>query len=257
MSRDEMVDFWTRNYSPDRLVIAAGGDIRHENVVALSARYFGDLQPAGEADNFERAIVTQDARRVQVIERDTEQAHVCIGFPALSYHDERRFAQSTIEAILSAGMSSRLFQEIREKRGLVYSVYGYFRGYEDIGQGVIYAGTDVERVEETIEAIVGELQKIRDIPVPAHELANSKTLRKGRLLMGLEDSRSVASWIGSQEATYGRIWTPEEVMEQIDAVTVEDVQAVATELLTTDRLSLTLIGPFPDDLRFADRLAFT
>ncbi len=256
MSRDEMVDFWSRNYSPERLVVAAGGDVRHDEVVALTERYFGDLRPAGEVDRFERVVVSQDTKRVQVIERDTEQAHVCVGFPALSYHDERRFAQSTIEAILSAGMSSRLFQEIRERRGLVYSVYGYFRGYEDVGQGVVYAGTDVDRVGETIEAIVGELQKIRDIPVPAQELANSKTLRKGRLLMGLEDSRSVASWIGSQEATYGRIWTPEEVMEQIDAVTVEDVQAVAQELLTTGRLNLTLIGPFPGDRGFGDLLAF-
>ena len=165
---------------------------------------------------------------MQVINRETEQAHLCVGFPALSYHDERRYAQSTIEAILSAGMSSRLFQEIRERRGLVYSVYGYFRGYEDIGQGVIYAGTDIDRVEETIEAIIGELQKIRDIPVPPEELENSKTLRKGRLLMGLEDSRSVASWVGSQEATYGEIKTPEQIMELIDAVTVEQVQAVAT-----------------------------
>ncbi|HYI25553.1 MAG TPA: pitrilysin family protein [Thermomicrobiales bacterium] len=256
MSRDEMVGFWSRNYSPDRLVVAAGGDVRHEDVVALTERYFGDLQSSGEVDRFERVTVSQDAKRSQVVERDTEQAHVCVGFPALSYHDERRFAQSTIEAILSAGMSSRLFQEIREKRGLVYSVYGYFRGYEDVGQGVIYAGTDIERVEETVEAIVGELQKIRDIPVPAAELANSKTLRKGRLLMGLEDSRSVASWIGSQEATYGRVWTPEEVMEHIDAVTVEEVQAVAQELLTTDRLNLTVIGPFPDGSAFADRLGF-
>jgi predicted Zn-dependent peptidase len=153
-------------------------------------------------------------------------------------------------------MSSRLFQEIRERRGLVYSVYGYFRGYEDVGQGVIYAGTDIERVEETIEAIIGELQKVRDIPIPAVELENSKTLRKGRLLMGLEDSRSVASWIGTQEATYGEMKTPEEIMELIDAVTVEDVQAVAAELLRTDRLSMTLIGPYEDASAFDSLLQF-
>ena len=256
ITREGMVDFWTRNYSPERLVVAAGGDVRHEEVVALTERYFGDLQPAGTVDRFDRVTVEQDRKRVRVVRRDTEQAHLCVGFPALSYHDERRYAQSTIEAILSAGMSSRLFQEIRERRGLVYSVYGYFRGYEDVGQGVVYAGTDVDRVEETIAAIVGELQKVRDIPVPAEELENSKTLRKGRLLMGLEDSRSVASWIGSQEATYGRIWTPEEVMDLIDAVTVEDVQAVATEILREDHLSLTLIGPYEDDSRFGDLLAF-
>jgi len=255
-TREMMVDFWRRNYGPERLVVAAGGDVRHEDVVALAERFFGDLQPQGEPDRYVPVTVAQDARRVQVVNRDTEQAHLCVGFPALSYHDERRYAQSTIEAILSAGMSSRLFQEIRERRGLVYSVYGYFRGYEDVGQGVVYAGTDIERVEETIEAIVGELQKIRDIPVPAEELENNKTLRKGRLLMGLEDSRSVASWVGSQEATYGEIKSPEEVMELIDAVTVEDVQEVAAEVLRDDRMSLTLIGPYEDDTAFGNLLAF-
>ncbi len=256
IDRDAMVSFWQRNYTPERLIVAAGGDIQHETVVELTERFFGDLTATGEVDRYVPATVNQDARRVQVINRETEQAHLCVGFPALSYHDPRRFAQSTIEAILSAGMSSRLFQEIREKRGLVYSVYGYFRGYEDVGQGVVYAGTDIERVEETIEAIIGELQKIRDIPVPADELENSKTLRKGRLLMGLEDSRSVASWIGSQEATYGEIKSPEDVMELIDAVTIEDVQEVAAEILRGDRLNLTLIGPYDHDGAFADLLAF-
>jgi predicted Zn-dependent peptidase len=256
IDRSAMVDFWQRNYGPKRLIIAAAGDVRHDQVVDLAERFFGDLQAQGAVDTYVPAIVTQDRPRALVQNRETEQAHLCIGFPALSYHDERRHAQATIEAVLSAGMSSRLFQEIRERRGLVYSVYGYFRGYEDVGQGVIYAGTDVERVDETIEAIIGELQKIRDIPIPAEELENSKTLRKGRLLMGLEDSRSVASWIGSQEATYGEIKTPEEIMELIDAVTVEDVQAVATELLRTDRLSMTLIGPYDDPAAFDSLLQF-
>lgn len=256
IDRDAMVDFWTRNYSPDRLIVAAGGDVEHEHVVELTERFFGDLRPSDEIDRYIPATVGQERQQVLLVNRETEQAHVCVGFPALSYHDERRHAQAAIEAILSAGMSSRLFQEIRERRGLVYSVYGYFRGYEDVGQGVIYAGTDVERVQETIEAIIGELQKIRDEPIPAEELRNSKTLRKGRLLMGLEDSRSVASWIGSQEATYGEIKTPEEVMDLIDAVTAEDVQAVATELLQDNRLNLTLIGPYEDESAFTSLLHF-
>ena len=254
ITREAMVDFWRRNYGPGRLVVAAGGDVRHEDIVALTERYFADLPEAGTPDHFTPAAVTQAERRVRLVNRDTEQAHLCLAFPALSYLDDRRYVQSTIEAILSSGMSSRLFQEIREKRGLVYSVYGYFRGYEDVGQGVIYAGTDVDRVEETIEAIVGELRKLRDEPVPADELEHTKTLRKGRLLMSLEDSRSVASWIGSQEATYGEILTPEEVMARIDAVTVDDVRQLAAELIRDDRFSLALIGPYDDPARFRDLL---
>ena len=168
IDRQTMLDFWRRNYGPDRLVVAAGGDVRHDDVVALTERYFGDLEPPTGPDDYERAILdeAQDAPRVRLVERETEQAHLCVAMPALPYSTERRYVQSTIEAILSSGMSSRLFQEIREKRGLVYSVYGYFRPYADVGQGVVYAGTDLERVEETIGAVVEELRKLRDELVP-------------------------------------------------------------------------------------------
>lgn len=256
-SRDALVDFFERNYSATRLVIAAGGDIEHEHIVDLAERYFGDLPNREDGDTASPVIVTQDARRVQLINKETEQAHLCLSFPALSYNDDRRYVQSTIESILSSGMSSRLFQEIREKRGLVYAVYGYFRGYEDVGQGVVYAGTDVERVDETIVAIAEELRKLRDIPVPEDELERTKTLRKGRLLMSLEDSRSVASWVGSQEATYGRIWSPQEIMDQIDAVTVEDVQTLSQELIREDRLSLALIGPYSEESHYLDLMSLT
>ncbi len=254
INRDAMVDFWRRNYRPDRLVVAAGGDVRHDEVVDLTERCFGGLVAVGEPDGYDAATpdAGQEAPRVRLVERETEQAHLCLAMPALPYSTERRYAQSTIEAILSSGMSSRLFQEIREKRGLVYSVYGYFRPYEDVGQGVVYAGTDLERVEETVGAIVQELRKLRDVPVPAEELQRTKDLRKGRLLMGLEDSRSVASWIGSQELTYGEIRTPEEVMEKIDKVTVPEIQDLSREIFREDRLSLALVGPYEDEQPFRD-----
>ncbi len=244
IDREAMVDFFLRNYGADRLVIAAGGDVQHDEVVALAEKYFGDLSVTINPHTNTLAKSDQNEKRIRLLTRDTEQAHLCIGFPALSYHDERRYVQSTIEAILSSGMSSRLFQEIREKRGLVYSVYGYFRSHEDIGQGVIYAGTDTERVNETITAIMGELKKLRDEPVPEDELERTKTLRKGRLLMGLEDSRSVASWVGSQESTYGYIETPEEMMVHIDSVTTDQVQELANDLIKEEMMNLVLIGPY-------------
>ncbi len=250
IDRETMVDFWQRNYEPSRLVIAAGGDVDHEEVVALTERFFGDLSEHPAPDETIVTVGDQTEARVRLIERETEQAHLCLAMPALPYSTERRYVQSTIEAILSSGMSSRLFQEIREKRGLVYSVFGYFRPYADVGQGVLSAGTDLARVEETVEALVGELRKLRDERVPDDELLRTKELRKGRLLMGFEDSRSVAAWIGSQEATYGEIKTPEEVMAKIEAVTAEDVQALAQELFRPDRLSLALIGPYSDPAPF-------
>lgn len=255
IDRTTMIDFFNRNYGADRLVIAAGGAIDHDEVVRLAETYFGDLSPSLNPHTSTRAVSTQNESRVRIITKDTEQAHLCIGFPALSYFDDRRYAQSTIETILSSGMSSRLFQEIRERRGLVYSVYGYFRSHEDVGQGVVYAGTDTERVKETISAIVGELKKLRDIPVSAEELERTKTLRKGRLLMGLEDSRSVAGWVGSQESTYGHIETPEEIIAHIDAVTVEDIQSLAHELLQPQKFNLVLIGPYTREKDYYPLLA--
>ncbi|HET7092862.1 MAG TPA: pitrilysin family protein [Thermomicrobiales bacterium] len=254
ISRDGMVDFWRRNYGPDRLVVAAGGDIEHEAVVALTERASGDLAPPERPDNWEPTIDSQNEPRIHVIERDTEQAHLCIAMPALPYTTERRYVQGTIQAILSAGMSSRLFQEIREKLGLVYSVYADFRTYADVGQGVVYAGCDVERVEETLSAVVRELRKLRDEPAPDEELQRTKNLRTGRLLMGMEDSRSVASWIGSQEATYGEIKTPEQVVEKIEAVTTADVQELAAELFRRDRINIALVGPFSDPKPFEELL---
>src|SRR5690606_10748600 len=173
-----------------------------------------------------------------LIDRPTEQAHLCIGHAALPYTDDRRYIQGTIDSILSSGMSSRLFQEIRERRGLVYSVYGYFRQYADVGQGVVYAGTDLQRVDETIEAILGELKKLKQDGVPEDELLQTKEMSKGRIVMGLEDSRSVASWIGGQELTFGVIKTPEEVMEDIDSVQADAVLDLAREMFREDRLNL-------------------
>jgi predicted Zn-dependent peptidase len=256
INQSNMTSFWKRNYRPDRLVVAAAGDIEHEHVVRLAQEHLGDWQAQGDADPCEPSASDQDGIRIQLVERETEQAHLCIGFPALPYSTPRRYVQGTIEAILSSGMSSRLFQEIREKRGLVYSVYGYFRPYEDVGQAVIYAGTDLDRVEEAISAIIGELRKLRDDGVPEDELRRTKELRKGRLLMGLEDSRSVASWVGSQELTYGEIKTPEDVMEEIEAVSAKDVQELADELFQSNKMSLALIGPYSDESTFRGLLEF-
>lgn len=257
VSRQAMVDFWKRNYLPKRMVVAAGGDIVHDHIVELSEKYFGNLEHYGEPDTFIPAKVEQTEPRLRVLERPTEQAHLCIGLPALPFTTERRYVQGTIEAILSSGMSSRLFQEIREKRGLVYSVYGYFRPYEDVGQGVVYAGTDVKRVPEAVGAICNELARLRDEGVPLDELDRTKELRKGRLLMGLEDSRSMASWVGSQELVYGEILTPEQVTAKIEAVTADQVHELSKELFRTDMLSLALIGPFADDSAFRDVLTLS
>ena len=249
----DMRAFMDQHYRPERLVIAASGKVDHAQVVEMAERAFGDLMP-GMGDTCGLTRITQAEPKVRLIERPTEQAHLCIGHPALPYTDERRYIQGTIDTILSSGMSSRLFQEIRERRGLVYSVYGYFRQYADVGQGVVYAGTDLQRVDETIQAVLGELSKLKEHGVPEDELQMTKEMSKGRISMGLEDSRSVASWIGGQELTFGEIKTPEEVMVEIDKVKAADVIELAREIYRADLLSLALIGPYSDEDHFRSLL---
>lgn len=249
VTRQDLFDYLNAQYRPDRLVISAAGDVQHDQIVELAERYFGDLS-AGDSHGLEPAVVRQAAPRLRLVKRPTEQAHLCLSVPALPYTDERRYAQEMLDAVLSSGMSSRLFKEIRERLGLVYEVFGYFREYEDVGQGVVYAGTDLERVDQTIEAILIELKKLRDDVVPADELRHTKDLRKGRIEMGLEDSRSVAGWIGGQELTFGEILTPEQVMERIDAVDSDQLHEVARLLFREDRLNLALVGPYDDEARF-------
>ena len=245
ITRDDLVAYVRQHYQANRLVIAAAGDLWHEQVVELADRYFGEL-PAGPEPQLEPARIRDGLPDAVVVSRPTEQAHLCVGLPALPYTDERRFTQGMIDAVLSSGMSSRLFKEIRERQGLAYEVYGYFREYVDAGEAVVYAGTDIEQVGRAIQAILGELDKLRREPVPPDELERTKELRKGRIVMGLEDSRAVASWIGGQELVYGEILTPDEVIARIQAVTSDDIQALAGELFQVQRYALALLGPFDD-----------
>ena len=253
ISSSDMSTFLSNYYTPDQLVIAAAGRVDHDWLVEMADRAFGDM-PAGKNGSAVPAQVCNDGPRVNLVNRMTEQAHLCIGHPAIAYTDPRRYAQAMIDSILSSGMSSRLFQEIRERRGLVYAVYGYFRQYTDVGQGVVYAGTDLERVDETIAAIVGQMRLLRDEIVSEEELHRNKELSKGRIVMGLEDSRAVASWIGGQELTFGQIKTPREVMDLIDSVQSEDVLQLSREIYSTEHLNLVLIGPYDNPDRFATLL---
>jgi predicted Zn-dependent peptidase len=250
----DMSRFVGEHYTPNQLVIAAAGRVDHDWLVEMADKAFGDM-PAGQNGEVTPAKVCKNGPRVQLVNRMTEQAHLCIGHPAIAFTDPRRYTQAMIDSVLSSGMSSRLFQEIRERRGLVYAVYGYFRQYTDVGQGVVYAGTDLERVDETISAIVTEMRKLRDEIVSTEELQRNKELSKGRIVMGLEDSRAVASWIGGQELTFGEIKTPREVMDLIDGVNAEALLDLAREIYASEYLNLVLIGPYDDPDRFRSLLA--
>jgi predicted Zn-dependent peptidase len=249
IDRAAMLAYLGTHYVPANLVIGVAGNVTHAEVVRQAETLFGDLA-AGDPATVGGAHWRQDAPRAALLARPDKQANLMLTTPGLSYHDERRYVQRTLDVILGSGMSSRLFIEIRERRGLAYSVGSYFNQLADVGNGAVYVGVDPGKAEETVEAVIDELHKLCDLAVPADELARAKEFRKGRILLSLEDSQALASWLASNEILYGDVPTPEEVTDRIDAVTIADVQGLARDLFTPARYSLAVVGPYDDEARW-------
>jgi predicted Zn-dependent peptidase len=251
VTREQMLGFLRTYYVPPRTVVSVAGQVEHDDVVARVAAAFGTQAAQALPPDAAPATSDQTGPRIHIFGKDTEQTNVCIGVPALSYTDPDRYVQQMLDGILGSGMSSRLFVEIREKRALAYSVGSYVQNYRDVGGFVVYAAVDNEGVDSCLEGVLHQLDRVRQEPVSATELQKVKEYHKGHLLLAMESSRSVAAWGGRQELLLDRIDSIDEVLEQIDAVTPAQVQALAQRLFTTPRLNLSLVGPFaPDDPRF-------
>jgi predicted Zn-dependent peptidase len=230
------------NYLPNTAVVAVAGDIHHDEVVASVASMLGDW-PRKEATEWLPSTDNQESPRFVLETRKTEQAHLCLAVRGVPHDHPDRFALDVLNIVLGEGMSSRLFLEIRERLGLAYEIHSHVDHFHDSGSVNISAGVDPRRVDEAVGAILGELLKVRDDVIADAELSKAKELGKGRLMLRMEDSRSVAGWIGGQELLTGHIRTVDDVVSILDAVTAEDAQSVARDLLRTDKLSLALVGP--------------
>jgi predicted Zn-dependent peptidase len=186
--------------------------------------------------------------------RETEQCNLCLATKGLAHSDPRRYALDLLNTILGGGMSSRLFVEVRERLGLVYDIHSYADRLDDTGMLVIYAGMDPPACLHVLRVILAALHRLRDEPVDNAELSRAKNQFRGRLLLGLEDTSSVAHWYGAQELLLHRIYTPEEVLAAMDAVTADDLQRLAAELFRDEYLRLALIGPHNDEREFEELL---
>ncbi|MBI2861751.1 MAG: insulinase family protein [Chloroflexi bacterium] len=252
IGRDELRVYLQGHYVPAQVVVSAAGAIRHEEVVAQVDRLLGSWsgEPPGA---WLPAEGSQQVPQARLEHRTTEQAHVCVGVPGLSYRDEDRFALDLLNVIFGEGMSSRLFLEIREKRGLAYDVHSFVSHFRDAGAAVVYAGVEVARIEPAIQALLEEIARLRE-PVSDEELHHAKEYWKGRILLRLEDSRAVLSWLGGQELLLDRILTVDETVAIIDALSVEDLQRAAARCFVPERLNLAVVGPYEDESRFAEML---
>jgi predicted Zn-dependent peptidase len=246
LTRDQVAGFYKRRYRPEHLVVAAAGNVDHAKVVRLVEKAFAgsltrtDTVPA-EARGGVRALRT--AGQAQILDRPTEQAHLVLGLPGLARRDERRWALGVLNSALGGGMSSRLFQEVREKRGLAYSVYSYTSAFADSGLFGIYAGCQPKRVEEVLKICREELQRVVDEGITEEELRRAIGQISGSTVLGMEDTGSLMSRVGKAELCYGTHLSVDELLAKISAVTLDDVREVAASVLGAHRPSLAVIGP--------------
>jgi len=245
--KDGIDAYHKHHYRAPNMVVSAAGNITHDELLELSDRLMGGIGAGGDPAAFEAA--SAGAPGVVIREKPTEQVHLCIGGPGLSRSDPRRHAQSVLDTLLGGLMSSRLFQEVREKRGLAYSVGSYAVGYADAGQVAVHLGTRGDNLGTSCEVIGNELRKLGDEPVPAEELRRAKDHLKGRLVLSTESPGSRMNRIGRALVTDTELLTIDEIIGRVEAVTAEDILALAREFWQPESFSVAAIGPDEAEIR--------
>ena len=257
--RDDVYTYYRQRYAPSNLVVAVAGNLEHDQVRTLVENALHDLADPGAVPARQLLTVEQPARAVGLYNRPTEQAHICLGGMGFARDDERRYAARVLEQAVGGGMASRLFQEVRERRGLAYSVYSYLSLHAEAGEHAVYAGTAVERVDETLEVVRAELSRVLREGLSDAELVAAKGALTGSLILGLEDTSSRMTRLGRSAVCDQPLLSLDEMMGAIDAVRAEDVAAVTTALFGGN-WSLAVVGPFEDSdtekfASYSERLA--
>ena len=241
MTREQMLDYMASEYSPANTVIAIAGNIQQDEAVNEVQKILGKWTNKKTRLDFVPYIENKTPR-MKIENRETEQTHLCLALPGLSLQHPQRFTLDLLNVILGEGMSSRLFLEVRDKLGLAYNIHSYIDHFQDSGALTVYAGVHPKKLEIGITAILQQLALLKE-KITEEELNKAKELSKGRLLLRMEDSRSVAGWVGGQEILNGSIMDVEEVVAVIDKVTAEEMCTLAKELLIGEKLRLSVVGP--------------
>ncbi|GII86432.1 putative zinc protease [Sphaerisporangium siamense] len=249
LSRERIAEYYRRYYLPPYTVVSVCGNVSHERVVELVAAAY---ERAGALGGTAEPVLPRVAGPgagprpgVRLVDRSTEQANLVLGTTALSRTDDRRFALGVLNAALGGGMSSRLFQEIREKRGLAYSAYSYTTQYSDTGQFGVYVGCLPGKIDDVLKICREEISRVVAESITEEEIARGKGQMRGGLVLGLEDTGSRMSRIGKSELVYDTLMSVDEVLARIEAVTPEEIAAVGREILSQP-LTLAVIGPYGD-----------
>ena len=249
--RQDIVDFFKSRYMPERVVVAAAGNIQHAALVDEMAARLGSIDGAAgkKMPGLRGETVPEMASGVYPHRKPLEQVHLCLGMAGIHQSHPKRYVGYVLNTLLGGGMSSRLFQEIREKRGKAYSVYSFASSYKDVGYFGVYAGTSLESTEEVVELITSELKKIAAEGITEAELQRTQGQLIGSTLLGLESTDSWMSHIARNEIYFGKSVTTEEICQRIRTVGRADVAELARELFQNDGMTLTLLGDFADDFQ--------
>jgi predicted Zn-dependent peptidase len=252
-SRETFLEYLDRWYRSPRIVAGVGGALG-DDLISRLEELLGDVQNGSEGGP-DPVVLEQSGPRVRVHTKQSDQAHLRFGVPSYPIDHPDRYALGLLATVLGGGMSSRLFTEVRERRGLAYYVYGYNQGYTDTGTLFSQAGVDINRIDDAVSTIAAEFARIAAEPVDAEELEKARNYAKGRLVLSLEDPKGMIMFGLRGEVLENRIREPDEVLAGYESVTAEDIQRVAQELVREERLNLALIGPFDDPERFEKLLA--
>ena len=245
LTREMVLDYVRRQYVPNNIVVAVAGNIEPEEARVLLEPTLGSL-PAGEPSPWFPVQNGQKEPGCSLLYKRTEQSHIAIAVHGLSLNHPDRYALDLVSVLFGESMSSRLFMELRERQGLCYDVHSYVTHFQDDGSFGVYAAVDPRNVRQAVQGLMDELRRLAE-GVPDDELQKAKELAKGRMLLRMEDTRSVSGWLGGQEILSGDILTPEEVVARLEDVTVEDVRSTLRSILRRDRLNLAIVGPHRSD----------
>ncbi len=254
IGREDFLNYTERFYQGSDMVLAIAGKVDAQEVKSLAEEYFSSFTP-GRKEKFIEFGNGQDKPRVKVEHKKTDQAHLYLGYPAFSFSHPDRPALEVLSAILGGGMSSRLFIQVRERRGLAYYVSSTTDLYHETGLIAARAGLNLEKVDEAVKVILEEFAKIKSGEVTKAELAKAKEFLKGRAILRLENSRTTAEWYAEKELLEGKIETPDEEFAKISKVTLEDIGRVAQEIIKEKKVNLAIIGPYEDQERFLKLLS--
>jgi predicted Zn-dependent peptidase len=247
--RETFLDYLGSWYTPTRMVLGLGGNIEGDFMTQVES-LLGDLSGNGTDGPAPLEPVDSDGTKVKLHTKESDQAHLCLGVLSYPLQHADRYALQLLAVVLGGGMSSRLFTEVRERRGLAYYVFGTNFSYTDTGTLYSQAGVDLNRIDDAISTIAAELQKMADEQVPSDELEKARSFAKGRFVLQTESPQGLLQFGLRREVLEGGAVEPQEVLDGLDAVTAEDVQRVAQDVIGRNRFTLAVVGPFGDAERF-------